>query len=287
MVTLKRRMKSVRSTRQITKAMELISASKMRRSAEATLASRYYAEVALQILTDLSHIIDVRAHPLYAVRSVKTRLYIVITSNRGLAGSYNKNVLQLFASHLKEDEKSGVKSKAILIGRQAGHFGTTVRGLEVVGLYEQLPEKPTTAELSPITTTAKQLFTGRTPAVDAVELVYTRYGSSVLQTASRQPLLPAGFVDGPDSTTPKDSLFEPSKSEVLGVVTERLIDIQLLQAYLESQASEQSARMVAMKTASDNARDLIDDLTLTSNTLRQATITGELAEITAGAEVIL
>lgn len=286
MVSLKRRIKSVRSTRQITKAMELISASKMRRASDATLASRYYSEVAEQILDHLRLSADTKQHPLYATRVVKSRLYIVISSNRGLSGAYNKNVLQAFASQLKSDNASGIESSAILIGKQAGRFASRLRGLKVIGLYDQIPEKPTTVDISPLLSTAMLLFAPldkELPEVDEVSVIYTKYVSNLVHSVDTLKLLPAGIENKEGEVLNQDSIFEPSPEEVLEIATRRFIEIQLLQAYLESQASEQSARMLAMKTASDNAKDLIDDLTLATNTLRQSIITQELAEITGGA----
>ena len=289
MVSLRRRMKSVRSTRQITKAMELISASKMRRASDATLASRYYSEVAQEVLGHLRNGTDVNKHPLYTTRPVKSRLHIVITSNRGLSGAYNKNVLQLFADQLKLDSQQNIRSSAILIGKQAGRFASRLHDLNIVGLYDSLPEKPTISDLSSLMSTAIGLFTAegkQSPDVDEVQIIFTKYVSHLVHTVAKEVMLPAGLDEEKQEPT-KYVLFEPSAHDVLGVVTERLLEVELLQAYLESQASEQSSRMLAMKTASDNAKDLIDDLQLATNTLRQATITQELAEITGGAGALL
>lgn len=283
MIVLKRRIKSVKSTRQITKAMELISASKMRKASEATLASRYYAEVAQNILQHLKDSQNTRFHRLYRRDTIKARLHIVITSNRGLSGAYNKNVLQQFATHLKEDAEALVKSKAILIGRQAGRFASHIQGLEVLGLYDALPERAIVADMSPILATCVQQFSAL--EVDEVRVVYTRYVSNLVHAVDKAVLLPAGTAfesDDRASVQNGEITFEPDSNTVLDVATSRFLEVQLLQAYLESQASEQSARMLAMKTASDNAKDLIDDLVLVSNTVRQAAITQELAEITGG-----
>jgi F-type H+-transporting ATPase subunit gamma len=289
MVTLKRRIKSVRSTRQITKAMELISATKMRRASEATLATRYYAEVAQSILIHLRNTNSVLRHPLYITRPVKSRLYIVITSNRGLSGSYNKNVLHAFAEKLKKDYESSVKSRALLIGKQAGRFASRLENLEVVGLYDSLPEKPGITEMSPLMSSAIQRFTGSGEITEADEviIIYTKYISNLEHRVENLTVLPAGLPILNDQVDYTSSVFEPDAETVLQIATTRFLEVQLLQAYLESQASEQSSRMLAMKTASDNAKELIDDLVLATNTLRQATITQELAEITGGTGALI
>lgn len=283
-IAIRRRIKSVRSTRQITKAMELVSASKMRRAQEAANRSREYAKLANQILTRLRELTDVDHHPLYQKRVVITRLYVVVTSDRGLAGAYNSNVLKAFAKSLAEDAEAGVSSKAILVGRQAARFAGRLESLEVIGAYDHISEQPTAEDIGGLLASIFEHF--KIGQVDAIDVIYTDYKSSIVQEVTLKRVLPAAFTEVPISHDLEDALFEPSPEAVLEQVTERLVESQLLQAILESQASEQSARMMAMKTASDNANELIDDLTLEANTARQASITQELAEITGGAEAM-
>ncbi len=300
---IKARIKSVKNTKQITKAMELVAASKMRRAQETTLASRDYAVSARQILTRLRELTDVSKHPLFITRDVKNRILIVITSDRGLAGAYNSNVLRRLAKELKQDKESKISTSLILIGKQAAKFAARIEGLNVLGSYDRMPERPTLSDLSPILGTITDLFVGKDKGVgsesedskkpnsvnnmvDAVDVLYTNYKSSVVQEVTQQRLLPAAFKEEKLSDTLESAIFEPSPQAVLDTVAEHLVEIQLWQAYLESQASEQSSRMMAMKTASDNAGDLIDDLTLAANSARQSAITQELAEITGGAEAM-
>lgn len=288
-IALRRRIKSVKSTRQITKAMELVSASKMRRAQDAALASREYALMALQILTRLRELTDVRKNPLYTIRTVKKRMYVVITSDRGLAGAYNSNVLRAFAAALKQDQKNGITCSALLIGKQASRFAARIADLEVLGAYDHMPEKPSLSDFSAMLSTIKTQFVGdqkHKPNVDAVDIIYTNFKSSIVQQVTESRLLPAAFTDVKITADLDHALFEPDAATVLEVVTERLIEIQLFQSYLESQASEQSSRMLAMKTASDNAGEIIEDLTLAANTARQSAITQELAEITGGVEAM-
>ncbi len=287
---IKARIGTVKNTKQITKAMELVSASKMRRAQEATLASRDYTITARQILTRLRDLTDVSKHPLFDVREVNRRILVVITSDRGLAGAYNSNVLRRLTKELKDDRDAGVKTQLITIGKQAARFVAKIDDIDVIASYDNMPEKPTIADLYTILDTVKDAFRsddGTEATTDAVDVIYTDFKSSVLQEVTSQRLLPAATHEGdrPDHAI-DDALFEPSPQEVLNTIADRLVDVQLWQAYLESQASEQSSRMMAMKTASDNAGELIDDLTLAMNTARQAAITQELAEITGGAEAI-
>lgn len=292
---IKARIKSVKNTKQITKAMELVAASKMRRAQETTIASRDYTKTARQILTRLRELTDVSKHPLFITRKVKSRILIVITSDRGLAGAYNSNVLRQLTKEIKKDQENNIKTEIITIGKQAAKFVAKVDGLDIIASYNTMPERPTLADLSPILTTVKESFTGKIQAprsklrdshTDAVDVLFTDFKSSVVQEVTNIRLLPAAFRDAETINYLDEVIFEPSPQAVLDSVAERLVDVQLWQSYLESQASEQSSRMMAMKTASDNAGDLIEDLTLAANSARQAAITQELAEITGGAEAM-
>lgn len=281
---LRRRITSVRNTRQITKAMELVSASKMRRAQESAQRSRAYRDLARALLTRLRELTDVSQHPLFRQRTIKIRLHVVITSDRGLAGAYNSNVLRQLANELQEDKTSGVKSQVIVIGLQGAKFVAKFKDVEIVQAYHGFPEHPTANDIRPVLNTVIDLFTDR--KVDAVDVLFTDYISSISQVVRSQRILPAAFQEIEISPDLEAAEFEPSVQAVLDNATIRLIEAQLNQAFLESFASEHSMRMLAMKNASDNANDLIDDLTLEFNTARQASITQELAEITGGAEAI-
>ncbi len=281
---LKNRIRSVSSTRQITKAMELVSASKMRRAQDSALKSRAYRNTARQILSRLRELTDVSKNPLFSVRMVQTRLIIVISSDRGLAGAYNSNVLRRLTQELKEDRTSDVKTQLIVIGKRAANVVGRIEGTDVVGLYEHFPEQPNANDIRPILTTLLNSFKDST--VDAVDVLYTDYKSSIKQEVTLDRLLPAAYSSVHITPDLEAAVFEPSPQAVLSVITERLIEADLTQAIYESQASEQSSRMLAMKNATDNANELVDDLTLAFNTARQAGITQELAEITGGAEAM-
>ena len=283
-IVLKRRIGSVKNTKQITKAMELVAASKMRRAQEFAQHGRAYREAAYSLLTRLSAITEVNDHPLFVKRDIKTRLYVVITSNRGLAGSYNSNVIRLLAKAIVEDSKAGVKSQVVAIGKQAAQFARRLEGVDLVAAYDGFGDQPTSNDVRPLLSSLSGMYADK--KVDDVQLIYTEFKTNIVQIAKSLSLLPARFeaVENVDSLA--QVTFEPSVAEVLDSVTERLLEVQLWQALLESLASEHSMRMMAMKSATDNASDLIDDLTLAFNTARQSAITQELAEITGGAEAM-
>ena len=281
---IKRRIKAVTNTRQITKAMEMVAASKMRRAQESALRSRDFNELAREILTRLRQLTNVNKHPLWKTRVIKSRLHVLITSDRGLAGAYNSNLLKRFTAEVLEDQKSGIKSQVIVIGKQGSRMASRLKGVEVIAAYHDFPQHPSSNDIRPILETITNAFIGK--QTDAVDITFTHYKSSITQVAQVERLLPVAFQDVPITSRLDNAVFEPSPEAVLNNVTQRLIESQLNQMFLESFASEHSMRMLAMKSATDNATELVDDLTLTFNTARQAAITQELAEITGGAEAI-
>ena len=282
---LKSRIRSVNNTRQITKAMELVAASKMRKSQDSSKATELYSRTARELLTYLSQQNDIAAHPLFKKRTIKKRLLIVITSDKGLAGAYNTNIMKKYTQALKEDDNDGILSETIAIGREGSQFVTRIKDTEIVGAYHDFADKPTGNEVKPIINSAMSKFINGD--VDAVDVIYTEYVNSMTQNAMIERILPAGFIKT-DSVEESVRLasFEPSSDAVLEGAAKRLIEAQLFQALLDAKASEYSMRMVAMKNATDNATDLSNDLTLEMNKVRQAAITQELAEISGGAEAV-
>ena len=281
---LKGRIRSVKSTKQITKAMQLVAASKMRRAQEAAHATSAYAQVASELLTRLSQDGETKNHPLYVERPVKKRIIILITSNRGLAGAYNSNVIKRYLARLKEDDDKKVLTSAIAVGKKGAQLAIRLKNDHVIAVYSDLIEHSSGAELKAIVNTITSEFLEGN--VDAVEVIYTKYLNSMTQEAVTQTLLPAGFAETEVGENISQATFEPSAEEVLTAATTRLIEAQLFQALLDSVASEHSMRMMAMKNATDNASDLVDDLTLEMNKVRQADITQELAEISGGVEAM-
>ena len=283
-IALKRRIGSVKNTKQITKAMELVAASKMRRAVESAHRGRAYREAAHSMLARLSQVTSINDHPLYTKREVKNRLYIAITSNRGLAGAYNANIIKMLARNIKSDINSGIKSQVIVIGKRGAQFLRRVEGVEIIAAYNDFGDHPTANDIRPILNSVVEMY--REKAVDEVRLLYTEHKSNLSQIAANLGILPATFDEEIADQPLSDVTFEPSIQEVLNNVTERLLEVQIWQAMLESIASEQSMRMLSMKNATDNATEIIGDLTLEFNTARQAKITQELAEITGGAEAM-
>ena len=281
---LKRRITSVKNTKQITKAMELVAASKMRRAQEAALRSREYRNLASAILTRLRELTDVDHHPLFNRRPIKTRTFVLITSDRGLAGAYNSNLFRELMLELQKDQNAKIKSQVVAIGKQGAKFVARLQGVEVVSIYNELPDHPTADDLRGILESLLKQYVKK--QADAVDIIYTDFRSSISQVVTTHRLLPAAFTEVAVSADLGKAIFEPSPDAVLNQVAERLVEVQVWQAVLEAAASEHSMRMLAMKNATDNASEIIDDLTLEFNTARQSAITQELAEITGGAEAI-
>jgi F-type H+-transporting ATPase subunit gamma len=283
-IALKRRIGSIKNTRQITKAMQLVSASKLRRAQEYATRSRAYRELAYELLARLSSIKEVEQHPLFERRTVKNRLYIVITSNSGLAGAYNANVLKQLTVAIKKDQTEKVGSRVIAIGSKGAQFVRRLSEVELLAVYPALGDRPTANDVRPILNSTIEAYADG--SADEVVLFYTLSKSSINQQVLSMSLLPATVDAAEASNLLPVSNFEPDVETVIAQITTRLIEAQIWQAVLESLASEHAMRMVAMKNATDNAKDLIDDYTLELNTARQAAITQELAEITGGAEAL-
>jgi F-type H+-transporting ATPase subunit gamma len=283
---LKSRIRSVNSTKQITGAMELVSASKMRRAAERSLSTKQYHNHASELLTHLMNEGIAERHPLFVHRPVRNRLLIVIASDTGLAGAYNANILKRYVASLKMDEERRVKTLTITVGRKISSFASRLNAAEVIGAYEGFSGSDMPSEYRAIVETAISQY--RDETIDAADIIYTQYNSSINQEVKLWHLLPAGHVPGEDSLSDevKAAVFEPSKAAVFDAVVDRVIETQIVQAILDSAASEHSTRMLAMKNATDNASDLVDDLTLAMNKERQATITREISEISNGAEAV-
>ena len=281
---LKARIRSVKNTKQITRAMQLVAASKMRRAQEATRASSPYTLAASELLTALSQHNSVAKHPLFLKRTVKTRLLIVIASDKGLAGAYNSNVVKAYIEQLRIDDAAKVKNITIAVGRKAARFVARIKDTEVIGVYEDLPDRPDSRQLHAILDSARQKFVSG--EVEAVDVIYTHFVSSINQQARVIRVLPAGFKAAYEPGVASDALYEPSADEVLDSVAYRLVGAQIFQTLLDARASEHSMRMIAMKNSTDNASDLADDLTLEMNKARQGAITQELAEISGGAEAL-
>jgi len=284
-IVLRRRISSIKNTRQITQAQQLVAASKLRRAQEYAQRSRDYAELAEELLQRIGGLTEVSRQPLFEQRPVKNRLYILITSNSGLAGAYNANVLKQLTNAVKIDQDTKVASHVIAIGNKGSQFVRRVSDMTLDAAYPGFGDHPTANDLRPVLNTIVEQY--RAGEVDEVHVLFTRFVSTVNQVAQSLQLLPAQPVAATEASKALAiSNFEPDVETVIDQVATRLIEAQVWQSLLESIASEHAMRMVAMKNATDNAKDLIDDYTLELNTARQAAITQELAEITGGAEAL-
>lgn len=288
LIILKRRIGSIKNTRQITKAMELVSSSKLRRAQRQAQSSRAYREAAYALLAKLSTIKEVEQQPLFRHRPVKTRLYVLVTSNSGLAGAYNANVLKLLTQAIKRDHAEQIKSSVIVIGSKGAQFVRRLENVELLAYYPAFGDEPTERDIQPILHTLIEGYINET--IDEVHMLYTLFRSSITQQAIDLPLLPAQVdAEAAERATSADEAvmnFEPDVETVVHQTASRLIEVQIWQSLLESLASEHAMRAIAMKNATDNANELINDYTLEYNTARQAAITQELAEITGGAEAL-
>ena len=285
---LKSRIRSVKSTKQITKAMQMVAASKLRRTQESARASAPYEKAAQEIMTYLASQGATDEHPLFQRRKIKNRLIILVAADKGLAGAFNANVLRQYVDLLTDDNQKGIGNLTVAVGRKASQFAARLKDTTVIGTYEDMPDHPAGATFHAILTMACDMYANK--EVDAVTVVYTQFISSISQRATNMRLLPAGTEPHSDPSAVHndiaDAKYEPSVPEVLDAVTYHLVGARLFQALLDSRASEHSMRMLAMKNATDNASDLTDDLTLEMNKARQSAITQELSEISAGVEAM-
>lgn len=285
---LKSRIRSVKSTKQITKAMQMVAASKMRRTQEAARSSAPYEQAAHELMAYLASQGATDEHPLFQRRKIKNRLIILIAGDKGLAGAFNANVLRRYLELLQHDDQKNIGNITITVGRKASHFASRLKDTTIIGSYEDMPDHPAGSTFHAILSTACDMYTRK--EIDAVTIVYTQFVNSITQQAIAMRLLPAGTDITADPSEVhndvSDAKYEPSIPAVLDAVTYRLVGSRLFQALLDSRASEHSMRMMAMKNATDNAGDLIDDLTLEMNKARQGAITQELSEISAGVEAM-
>jgi F-type H+-transporting ATPase subunit gamma len=295
---IKRRIKSVKNTKKITKAMELVAASKMKRAVASTLASRLYAEYSWEILTSIAKNVEELDHPLFKERNKKENakeniLLILITSNRGLCGAYNAQIIKKTILLLKN---KNINIEAVSIGKK-GDLAMRRLGVNITASFSELSDNISLSEIIPISKLAIEEYSAF--HYDKVLVAYTDFISALTQRANIKQILPVSKTDLgeliksleykiaevglPQQGKRKiDYLFEGDRVKLISALAEKLTRMQIYQMLLESNASEQSSRMVAMKNASDASGEMIDDLTLVFNKARQANITREISEISAG-----
>lgn len=281
---IKRRIRAVNNTRQITKAMKMVAASKLRKSQTRMLEMRPYADKMNAVLGSLARGAESAAHPLLAFRPRKTIEVLVITSDRGLCGAFNSNILktaQKVVAEMREDNFEVVYS---VIGKKAADFCKR-RNIPVRGSWIGISGRVTYAHAQEVANDIIANYIGET--VDEVVLIYNEFRSVISQQVSVKRLLPLVSPEAGEDTEPAmDFLYEPSQEAIFNVLLPKNVEIQLFRALLESQASEEAARMTAMGNATKNADDMVGNLTLQYNKARQASITKELMDIVGGVEAL-
>jgi len=281
---IKTKIKSVQNTRKITKAMEMVAASKMRKAQERTRAARPYAEKIRNVAAHLSHANPEYRHPYLVTRDTSKKVgIIVVTADKGLCGGLNTNVLRMALVKMREWESQGESFEVCCIGNKGLGFMQRL-GANVVSHVIGLGDKP---HMERLIGALKIMLDGYTEdRFDRLEIFYTKFVNTMKQEPVMEQLLP---LSGEKLGAPEgswDYIYEPDAKSVLDQTLTRYIEALIYQSVTENMASEQSARMVAMKAASDNAGSVIDELTLIYNKTRQAAITKELSEIVAGAAAV-
>jgi F-type H+-transporting ATPase subunit gamma len=282
---INRRIRSVESTAKTTRAMSLVAGSKMRRAQQNALAHRSYADQLRMLLADVVESLESEAaaagaalHPLLEQREANSHLVVLMTPDRGLCGGLNTNLIRLAGSYVASHENT----KLVCVGRKGFDFYRRLRG-EIIGEFTKLGDYPIFDDVRPISRLVSDAYISG--EADRVAIVYPRFVNTVLQRAEVQELLPATAPEGIEVNA-VDYIYEPDAATVLGNLLPRYVDIQVYRAVLELAASEQSARMVAMRNATDAAQELIQELTLLRNKVRQEQITKELLDITGGVEAM-
>jgi F-type H+-transporting ATPase subunit gamma len=279
---IKRRIKGIQSTAKITRAMEMMATLKMRRAQERGLAGRPYSDKISQVLADLAALArgsEEVPHPLLQSRPVNKIAVVHITPDRGLCGGLNANLNRLTANFILEQ---GVPVSLVNVGRKGLEFMRRYRR-DIRAEFIRLGDQPSLLDTLPISHIIIDDYSSG--LVDQVYLVYARFVSTMVQKPVMQQILPVEPAEIPQAQN-VDYIYEPGPAAVLGGLLPRFVEMQLYHAVLESIASEQSARMVAMRSATDNANELIEDLTLMYNKARQESITRELLDITGGAAAL-
>lgn len=284
---IQRRIKSIQSTAKTTRAMSLVAGSKMRRAQQMALAHRSYADQLRWLLADVVESLKAAEsedpsgeplHPLLDQREIKTQGLLFLTPDRGLSGGLNTNLIRAAGAYVTNHPDL----KMISVGRKGHDFFRRTR-TEIIGSFSRLGDYPSYEDVRPISRLVMDAYTSG--EVDSVAIVYPRFINTVIQRPELQELLPATPPEDAEVSA-VDYIYEPDARTVLGHLLPRYVEIQVYRAVLELAASEQSARMVAMRNATDAAEEIIRELTLLRNKVRQEQITKELLDITGGVEAM-
>ena len=274
---------SVKNTQKVTKALEMVSASKIRKSQDRMAASRPYAQKIRSVIGHLGQANPEVPHPYLVTRDANRVGFIIVSTDRGLAGGLNINLFKLVLGEMKQWQQDGAEIDLCLVGQKATQFFRRFGG-SVVAQTSHLGDRPRLADL--IGTVKIMLDAYKDGRIDRLFIVYNNFINTMSQKPVSEQLLPVVPVDESELQEHWDYIYEPGAAELLEGVLMRYIESQVYQAVLENVASEHAARMVAMKSASDNAGELIEGLQLAYNKARQAAITQELAEIVGGAAAV-
>jgi F-type H+-transporting ATPase subunit gamma len=278
---IKRRISSVKSTQQITRAMKMVAAAKLRRAQENIIKARPYSNKLREIIRDLAARCDRSLHPLLAMREPKEIGVIVVTSDRGLCGSFNSSILRRAVREIKNFEQKDSQIHLVTVGRKGTDFFRK-RGYNILQSHIQLFQN---LQFSVATSVGEALIDlYKNEKLDRIYLIYNEFKSAIQQKVVVEQLLPIIPEEGKVEQNTIDFLYEPDPLAVLSGVLPLYVNVQMWRVFLESNAAEHGARMTAMENATDNAKELIDLLTLTYNKARQAAITKELLEVVSGAE---
>ena len=279
---LKRRIRSISNTQQLTKAMKMVSAAKLRRAQDRILNARPYAEQTLSILRSLASRASEESHPLLQSRVGKKALMIVVAGDKGLCGAFNSNIIRAAEDHLRVnvgDEPIQISA----VGKKSSEYFKR-RGYDINNSWVDLFRDIQFSHAEEIASQASELFLNG--EVDRVYLAYNQFKSAIQANPIVQPLLPIQRIEAQEGDTAEDYIYEPSAESLLKSLLPHYVRHQIFQALLESCAAEHAARMTAMGNASSNASELIDSLTLTMNRVRQASITTDIIEVVSGAEAL-
>ncbi len=281
---IKSKIKSVQNTRKVTRALEMVSASKIRKAQERMKASRPYARLMRQVIGHIAKANTDYVHPYMVQRQdVKRVGYIVISTDRGLCGGLNSNLFRKLIGEIRKWQEQGVEVDIVAVGQKANTFFRRLK-VNMVASVTHMGEKPQLEQLIGVIRVMLDAYEAGT--LDRVNVAYNDFVNTMVQKASIDALLPLPPSDSLETRHDWDYIYEPSAPSVLNDVLTRYVESLVYQAVLENIASEQAARMVAMKSASDNATKLIGTLNLIYNKARQAAITQEISEIVGGAAAV-
>jgi len=280
---LRRRIASIRSTQQITRAMKMVAAARLRRAQERIIEARPFADKMREVLQSLSLRTDPEVHPLLARREMKRVELVVITTDRGLCGSFNQNVFRRVERFFRENRPLHEEISLTLVGRKGLEYFRR-RGASIIRDYVNRFRDIDYEAAATIGRDVIEDYTSE--AVDGVFLVYNEFRSPLVQRIMIKELLPIEPIEAEPDYYPVEYIYEPSADAILSELLPRYVEVQIYRALLESVAGEHGARMMAMDAATENAQDMIERLTLMYNKARQSAITKEMLEIVAGAEAL-